>query len=121
MTRAVETIDLTATTVLLQQWAEWMRSSKATEGMGYPERAAVCASTAGMDWQDLEDATDAWRIHCCDTVMDDLLQQEPILHMALSNRYLDAVYTFPRGNYPDLLVDAHLQVRLRLLRKDVVV
>lgn len=111
-------IDLSGTIAALQDWADWTRAYTGAERIGHANHCVVSCSSAGKNWQDFEDSVNRFRNDCVEVVVDDL---SPAQKCAINHQYLDAVFRFPRGNFDELLLDAHIRVRQELIRKGVVV
>lgn len=99
----------------MKMWASWQQNSGIR--LWYPQKAVGFASGGINCWDDVELSTDAWMCGEIDAAVDQL---PPAQHAAIHNRYLEAVFRFPRNNY-ELLLEFALEEIIRLIRKKGVV
>lgn len=106
--------------ILLEDWASWMGGYSGARGFSNhsvglePDRRV-----SGDTWDDVMDKVDHWVCQMVDSAVDDL---PPGQGAAINQRYgVTAVFRFPRGNYDDLLAEAHVTLLMTLPKKGVVV
>lgn len=98
-------------------WATWQKNGSGDVRIWFPQKS-VGFATGGINcWNDVELSTDAWMCEIIDTAVDGL---PPAQHAAIHNRYLDAVFRFPRNNY-ELLLEFAIEEIIRIIRKKGVV
>lgn len=100
--------------VLLDLWAAWVSTGSWVDG--FPSRSPVLCSTAGVDFEDMAHESDTRLAEHVQACIDGLPLNE---QAALSHRYTEAVWRFPRLEFAVVLQSARLMVREALERRGV--
>ena len=104
--------------ILLEDWADWQRGYSGIKG--YASHTPGCHS--GYVSKSFDDLIDEVHNDVCRLVgyaVDDLPAGQ---QAAINKRYgIAAVFRFPRGNYEQLLLEAHQTLMMTLPKKGVVV
>lgn len=101
--------------VLLEIWADWVHQGSWVDG--YPARAAAVRSLAGPDFDEMVEASDEQLAQSVQAGIDSLALHH---QAALSHRYTEAVWRFPRMEFALVLQDARQSLMVVLNRRGVV-
>lgn len=98
-----------------RNWADWMHSGRGVQGL---PRSSVGLSTGGgqASFDDLADGSERRVAAACNAIIEGL---PPAVSAALFNKYLHAVYRFPRGNQEECLERGRQGVRAGLERRGI--
>jgi hypothetical protein len=102
---------------LLEDWARWCGGFK--PHLGYPRRVpGVVSGLSDMArGEDQRGRHECQRLGLVDAAVDDL---PPMHRAAINQRYgVAAVFRFPRGNYVELLAEAHELLIVLLAKKTI--
>jgi hypothetical protein len=106
--------------ILLEDWANWQKGYSGARG--YSDHAVGLQAdrrVSGDSWDDVIEQVDNWVSQMVDAAVDDL---PPGQGAAINKRYgVAAVFRFPRGNYEELLAEAHATLMQTLPKKGVVI
>lgn len=100
--------------VLLDIWAAWVAIGSWVDG--FPVRSSVLCSSAGTDFEEMAHESDTRLAEHVQACIDGLPLNE---QAALSHRYTEAVWRFPRQEYNAVLHDAKQDLREALDRRGV--
>lgn len=104
--------------VLLEDWSDWMRGYSGINGYA-SHTPGLNSGHVSKGFDDLCDEVDGQVCKLIDSAVDDL---PPGQGAAIHKRYgISAVFRFPRGNYADLLSEAHATLMVTLPKKGVVI
>lgn len=104
--------------VLLEDWADWMRGYSGIRGYA-SHTPGLHSGHVSKGFDDLCDEVDQSVCKLIDAAIDDLASGQAA---AIHKRYgISAVFRFPRGNYEDMLAEAHATLMVTLPKKGVVV
>lgn len=101
-----------------ENWARWMRGDALPEGL--PVKASGGMHPYLIEAGDSEvsyEKLDLWSAEATNAAIEGL--ESLAERAAIQHRYLHAVYRFPRGNYPMVLLDARAKVRESLVKRGV--
>lgn len=98
--------------VALDTWAQWAQAPDGS--MGYPGHSAVMQNGTGDAWDVWCDEADKALAKAVDAI---LWSMPPAPRAAVHRRYLDAVFRFPRDNYPECLADARQRIAIGLRKR----
>lgn len=104
--------------IIMEDWAEW---NAQYSGIRNPSHSVGLTSgyAASQSFDDMLHSVENNIAAIVETAVDDL---QPANRAAINKRYgLSAVFRFPRGNYADLLLEAHESLMLTLPKKGVVI
>lgn len=103
---------------LLEAWANWQKGYRLK--LSYPSKS--CGFESGgwvsKSFDEMAEESDAEICRLVDFAVSDLV---PVQSSAIHNKYLAAVFRFPRDNYQDALIAAHKTLIETLPKKGVVI
>jgi hypothetical protein len=85
----------------LDNWSAWVRSYRPK--LGFPSHAMGLACSGACDFDDLCREADSYAAKATDACIENL---NPAEAGAVHRKWLDAVYRFPRNNYPEMYARA---------------
>jgi hypothetical protein len=99
----------------LKDWAHWMRKDTDARHLGYPSRSAGMQSGyVSQTFDEMCESSDIDRVLIINSLVNDLVDTQKA---AIHHKYLGSVIRFPRGNYPNLLSEAHYEIFVGMRRK----
>lgn len=103
---------------IMEDWAKWCRQYS-----GIKKQSCAVGLTSGYcaskSFDDILDAVESNISRLVDASVNDLVAGQ---RAAINRRYgMTAVFRFPVGNYPDLLMQAHDELRKTLPKKGIVI
>ena len=104
--------------VLMEDWANWQRGYSGIKG--YPSHSiGLQSGYVSSTFEDMCDSVDNEVFRAIDAAVSDLVAGQAA---AINKRYgVSAVFRFPRGNYEELLIEAHQVLMTTLPKKGVVI
>lgn len=102
----------------LTDWASWMRNDKDMLRLWYPSRSAVLRGSDSSSFDEMCEESDSQRRIIVNSIVDDLPASNKA---AINRRYLGVTVRFPRNNYEELLLDAHMIVYEEMGRRGLCV
>lgn len=104
--------------ILLEDWARWMEGYSGIKGYA-SHTPGLNSGHVSKGFDDLCDEVDNKVCKLIDAAVDDL---PPGQSAAINKRYgVVAVFRFPRGDYEELLAEAHATLMVTLPKKGVVI
>ncbi len=100
----------------LQNWVTFMHSPGLNLNINI---GGIYGGATNTDFDTLCESLDLRLAEATGAIIDHELN--PAQRCSIHHRYLHAVYTFPRGNYPQVLADAREIIRMALYNKGIFV
>jgi hypothetical protein len=99
----------------LDNWSAWVRAYRPK--LGFPSHAMGLACVGASDFDDLCQEADSYAAKATEAAIENL---SPAEAGAIHRKWLDAVYRFPRNNYPALYAQAVGKLGVALEKKGLV-